>query len=192
MHQYFPKLCPPACGLEMHYRRLRNNPSITVLTLADVVEIAGGPGEYEVTVRLRPRFVTDACTLCGACAEACKTGRADEFNYGLCRTRAAYLPHGMAYPPLYAIDRAVCPEGCQACADACAYGAITLNAQPETRTYTVSSIVAATGWRPYDATRLQPLGFGRFRNVVTNVLLERMAASDGPSAGRILRPSDGK
>ncbi len=36
MHQYFPKLCPPACGLEMHYRRIRDNPAITVLTLAEV------------------------------------------------------------------------------------------------------------------------------------------------------------
>ncbi len=191
MHQYFPKLCPPACGLEMHYRRLRNHPSITVLTLADVVEITGGRATYEATVSVRPRFVTEACTLCGACAEACKAERADEFNYGLCRTKAAYLPHGMAYPALYAIDRAVCPDGCRACADACTYGAIALDAQPETRTYSVSAVVAATGWKPYDATRLQPLGFGKFRNVVTNVLLERMAASDGPSAGRILRPSDG-
>ena len=100
MHQYFPKLCPPACGLEMHYRRLRNHPSITVLTLAEVVDVSGGPGAYEATVRVQPRFVNEACTLCGACAEACKAERADEFNYGLCRTKAAYLPHGMAYPAL--------------------------------------------------------------------------------------------
>lgn len=192
MHQYFPKLCPPACGLEMHYRRLRNHPSITVLTLAEVVDVSGGPGAYEATVRVQPRFVNEACTLCNACAQACKAERADEFNYGLCRTKAAYLPHGMAYPALYAIDRDVCLDGCRACADACTYGAIELDAQPETRTYSVSAIVAATGWKPYDATRLQPLGFGKFRNVVTNVLLERMAASDGPSAGRILRPSDGR
>ncbi len=44
MHQYFPKLCPPACGLEMHYRRLRNHPAITVLTLAEVVEVTWRPG----------------------------------------------------------------------------------------------------------------------------------------------------
>ena len=60
------------------------------------------------------------------------------------------------------------------------------------RKFAVSAIVAATGWRPYDATKLEHLGFGKYRNVVTNVMLERMAATDGPTQGRILRPSDGK
>ncbi len=107
---------------------------------------------------MQPRFVTEACTLCGACAEACPAERADEFNYGLCRTKAAYLPHGVAYPALYAIDRAACPDGCRACDEACTYGAIRLDAQPETRNYSVSAIVAATGWKPYDATRLAAAG----------------------------------
>ena len=192
IHQYFPKLCPPTCGLEMHYRRLRNHPAVAVLTQAEVVDLTGGPGNFQVTVKIQPRYVTEACTLCGACAEACPAERADDFNYGLTKTRAAYLPHGMAYPALYAIDRAACPAGCTACQTACTYGAVQLDAQPEIRTYKVSAVVAATGWQPYDASRLDHLGFGKFPNVVTNVLLERMAAVDGPTGGRILRPSDGK
>ncbi|HPA48250.1 MAG TPA: FAD-dependent oxidoreductase, partial [bacterium] len=32
MHQYFPKMCPPACGLEINLRRIRQNPRITVYT----------------------------------------------------------------------------------------------------------------------------------------------------------------
>ncbi len=192
MHQYFPKLCPPACGLEMHYRRLRGRREITVLTLAEVVALTGAPGDYEATVEVQPRYVNESCTLCGACAEACTTARADDFNYGLTETRAAYLPHGMAYPARYAIDRVLCPHGCQACEEACGYGAIDLNAKPELKKLHVSAVVAATGWKPYDATRLENLSFGRFPNVVTNVMLERMAAPDGPSEGRILRPSDRK
>ena len=117
LHQYFPKLCPPACGLEMHYRRVRENAGITVLTLAEVTGVTGSAGDYEVAVRVRPRFVSEACTLCGDCARACPAERPDEFNYGLGTTRAAYLPHGVAYPAAYAIDRAACPEGCQACQD---------------------------------------------------------------------------
>ena len=192
MHQYFPKLCPPACGLEMHYRRLRDREAITVITLAKVVGVTGEPGEYEVTVEAQPRFVNESCTLCGKCAEACRAERADEFNYGLTKTKAAYLPHAMAYPALYAIDRAACPAGCKACEEACSYGAIALDAKPEIRKYSVSAIVAATGWKPYDASKLDHLGFGKLRNVVTNVMLERMAAADGPTAGRIQRPFDGK
>ena len=96
MHQYFPKLCPPTCGLEINFRRLRENPRVTLLTLAEVEEIHGSPGDYEVTILISPRFVTEACTLCGACAEACPAERPDEFNYGLSKTKAAYLPlrHG--------------------------------------------------------------------------------------------------
>ena len=110
MHQYFPKLCPPACGLEMHFRRLRDNAAITVLTLAEVTNVSGSPGDYGVDVRVRPRCVTDACTLCGECAKACPVERADDFNYGLTKTRAAYLPHGMTYPARYA-DRPDCLPG---------------------------------------------------------------------------------
>jgi len=192
MHQYFPKLCPPACGLEMHYRRLRDNPAITVLTLAEVAEMTGQAGRYEVQVQVRPRFVTDACTLCGACERICPVERRDDFNYGLSKSKAAYLPHGMAYPALYAIDRSVCSAGCKACEKSCDYHAIDLDAQPVVRKFTVCAIIAAAGWKPYDASGLDHLGFGKCANVVTNVMLERMAAADGPTAGRILRPSDGK
>ncbi|MFH1139557.1 MAG: FAD-dependent oxidoreductase [Pseudomonadota bacterium] len=48
------------------------------------------------------------------------------------------------------------------------------------------SIIQATGWSPYDPTKLGHLGYGASPDVVTNVQLEEMAA-----AGRIARPSDG-
>ena len=192
MYQYFPKLCPPMCGLEINFRRLRDNPRVTLLTLAEVEKISGSSGDYEVTVRISPRFVTEACTLCGACAEACEAERADDFNYGLSKTKAAYQPHGMAYPSRYVIDRVACPDGCQACKQACLYGAIDLEQKVERRSFRVAAVVAATGWAPYDATRIANLGFGKYSNVVTNVLFERLAALDGPTSGRILRPSDSK
>jgi len=192
MHQYFPKFCPPICGLEINTKRIRNNPRITVLTLAELEKLAGAPGDYEATIKISPRFVKESCTMCGACAQACPADRTDEFNYGLSKTKAAYLPHATAFPALYAIDRAVCPEGCKACADACAYGAVDLTQQAETKTFKVAAVVAATGWAPYDASRIDNLGFGKHANVVTNVILERLAATDGPTGGRILRPSDGQ
>ncbi len=192
MNQYFPKLCPPACGLEINFKRIKQNPRIQVLTMAEVEDLAGEPGDYRVTIKILPRCVTAACTLCGACAEACTAGRPDEFNYGLSITRAAYLPHALAFPALYVIDRAACQEGCKKCVEACTYGAIDLDQQVERRTLHVAAVVAATGWAPYDAARLDHLGFGKHADVVTNVILERLAAPDGPTGGRILRPSDGQ
>jgi quinone-modifying oxidoreductase subunit QmoA len=52
--------------------------------------------------------------------------------------------------------------------------------------------VIATGWNPYDARKLEELGGGRFPNVITNVMMERLAAPDGPTQGKIVRPSDGE
>ncbi|SPE28138.1 adenylylsulfate reductase-associated electron transfer protein QmoA [Acidobacteriia bacterium SbA2] len=192
MHQYFPKLCPPTCGLEINFRRLRENPRVTLLTLAKVEEIKGGPGDYEVKILLAPRFVTQACTLCGECAQACPAERADEFNYGMSKTKAVYLPYATALPASYVIDRAACPEGCKACKEACVYGAIDLDQKAERKTFRVAAVVAATGWAPYDVTKVGNLGFGKYPNVVTNFIMERLAAVDGPTRGRILRPSDGK
>lgn len=51
----------------------------------------------------------------------------------------------------------------------------------------IGSVVLATGWQPYDATKLENLGFGKYQNVITNVMMEEMAKS-----GKIVRPSDGK
>lgn len=189
---YFPKLCPPGCGLEINFRRIKNNPRIEVLTLASVESLSGAPGDYEVKVKLAPRYVTSACTACGECAKVCPAERSDEFNLGLARTKAAYLPHAMAYPAYYVIDRAACPDGCTACKEACRYNAIELDQREQQRTYRASAVIAATGWSPYDATRIEHLGYGRLKNVVTNVFLERLAAASGPTGGRILRPSDGK
>jgi quinone-modifying oxidoreductase, subunit QmoA len=188
---YFPKLCPPTCGFEINFRRIKNSPRVTILTQAELAELAGTAGDYEATVRISPRYVTDACTLCGDCAEACPAERPDEFNFRQSKTKAIYLPHHMAFPAAYAMDRNACREGCSACVGACPYGAIDLNQRVETRKFRVAAVVVATGWAPYDASKITNLGFGRFPNVVTNVMLERMAASNGPTGGKILRPSDG-
>ena len=192
MKEYFPKLCPPACGLEINFRRLKQNPRVTVLTGAQVESLAGAPGDYTATVAVAPRHVTEACTLCGECVKVCPAERPDEFNYGLSTTKAVYLPTATAYPARYAIERSACPAGCDACAKACAYGAVDLNQQPRKETFRVAAVIAATGWAPYDAKRIDNLGFGVVPNVVTNVMFERMAAPTGPTGGKILRPSDGK
>ena len=189
---YFPKLCPPSCGFEINFKRIKTNPRIKVLTLAQLENLKGTPGAYEATVRVSPRFVTEACTACGECAKVCPVEKSDEFNAGLSKLKAAYLPHAAAFPAEYVIDRTLCPDGCKACADACHYGAIDFGQQPKRQTFHVSSVVAATGWAPYDAAKITNLGFGKFSNVVTNVVLERLAAPNGPTRGRILRPSDGK
>ncbi len=188
---YFPKLCPPSCGLEINLKRIKNNPRITILTMAELEALTGSPGDYQAMVKISPRFVTEACTVCGDCLKVCPAEREDEFNYGIAKTKAIYWPHKMAFPAQYVIDREACKPGCAACVETCHYGAINLNQEAVKRTFRVAAVVAATGWQPYDAHKLTNLGFGKLPNVVTNVMLERLASPGGPTSGKILRPSDG-
>ncbi len=191
---YFPKMCPPSCGLEINLRRVKGNPRIRVLTLAEVESISGGPGAFKATIRKNPRFVNEKCTACGACAVACPVERPNAFNLGLDTTRAAYLPYDMAYPTRFVIDGSTClgAEKCGKCLPACPYGAIDLAMKPETIEVEAGAVIWATGWAPPDATRFEGLGFGRFPNVINNVTLERLAAPSGPTRGKIQRPSDGQ
>jgi len=99
----------------------------------------------------------------------------------------------MAYPMQYVIDFDACPGSeCGKCLPACPYDAIDLEMQPEVIEEEFQAVIWATGWEPYDATNMENLGFGKHKNVVTNVMMERIAASSGPTEGKILRPSDGK
>jgi quinone-modifying oxidoreductase, subunit QmoA len=193
LNQYFPKLCPPHCGLEINFRRIKQNPRITCHTLAEVESISGGPGNYEVSVKLNPRYVNDNCTACGKCEEVCETEIPNGVNYGMDKVKAAYLPHAMAFPFKFVIAPEIIGTAeAEKCAQACSYNAIDLTMQPEKVTYNVGAVVWATGWSPYEAENIDYLGLGRIQNVVTSVMFERLAAHNGPTGGKILRPSDSK
>ena len=194
MHQYFPKMCPPTCGLEINLRRLRRNPRINVHTLTTVEEIKGTPGNFKANLRKRPRYViTGAHAVDDAAAEGIDSERPDDFNLGLSTTKALYMPHDMAYPPIHVIDRdALSDADAAKLIDACPKGAIDLDMAEERFEIEVGAVIVATGWRPYDAARIDNLGFGRCANVITNVMMERLAARRGPTGGEIIRPSDGR
>lgn len=193
MNQYFPKLCPPTCGIELNLKRIRANNNIRVLTLADIEDISGQPGKLTVTIKLNPRFVNEKCTSCGECEKVCEIEREDEFNHKMMKTKAIYQPHMLAYPPRHVIDpQFASDERMKKVAEACEYGAIELDMKEKTVTAEVGGIVWATGWKPYDATKIDNLGFGTVKNVLTNVMMERLAVPNGPTEGKIVRPSDSK
>lgn len=192
-NKYYTKLCPPSCGLEINFKRIKKNSNIQCLTLSEVEAISGGEGNYEVTIGVNPRYVNENCTACGKCAEVSVTEIANEFNFGVDKMKAAYLPHPMAFPMRYVIaPEIIGTEEAKKCLEACAYNAIDLTMKQETVKVKVGAVVVATGWDPYDATKIDNLGFGKYRNVIANVMMERLASPSGPTKGKIVRPSDGK
>jgi len=193
LYKYFPKLCFPTCGLEINQRRTKMNTNITVLTMAEVSSLTGEEGAYTATVKIAPRYVNANCTACGACGDAVEAEFDDEHNYGLSKHKGAYLPHRMSYPERYVIDPAIIGTAdAEKAKEACKYGAVDLDMQEETVELKVGAVVYATGWRPYDANKIQPYGYDRYDNVITSVEFERMNDPMGPTGGKILRPSDGK
>ncbi len=193
LNTYFPKLCPPYCGLEINFQRLRNNRQIHLYTLAQVERISGAPGNFDVTIRRQPRYVNDRCTACNKCVEVCPNDRPNAFNFGMDTTKAIYLPHAMAFPMKYVIDDTACELAeCAKCVAVCPYGAIDLDATGSSFDLKVGAVIMATGWKPYDAGKIDNLGFGRYADVITNVMMERLAAPNGPTQGKIVRPSDGR
>ena len=62
---------------------------------------------------------------------------------------------------------------------------VTISTGETSETIKIGSIVLAAGWKPYDAKKLGHLGYGKLKNVVTNIQFEEIAKK-----GKILRPSD--
>nr|VFK37671.1 MAG: quinone-modifying oxidoreductase subunit QmoA [Candidatus Kentron sp. TC] len=193
LYRYFPKLCFPTCGMEINVRRFKAQPRIRVLTSAEVVDIKGEAGGYIATVRIAPRYVNENCTACGECEKAVEAEFDDEYQYGLGKRKAAYLPFKMAYPQRYVIDsRIIGTDDAEKARAACKYDAIDLEMKERTVPLEAGAIIWATGWRPYDAAKIQAYGYDRFENVITSVEFERLADPSGPTGGKLVRPSDGK
>jgi len=191
-YNYFPKMCPPTCGMEINIRRLERNPRVKVLTSSRVSAAESTGKGWKVTVTTEPAFVNSRCTACGDCAAACTTEVDDPFNLGLCKVKAIRLPHLNAWPKRFVFDRAaVGDEEAKKIAGACSYGAIDLEAKATSATFEVGAVIVATGWKPYPLDKLADLG-GDLPDVIANVHLERLAAPAGPTGGKILRPSNGE
>ena len=192
LYKYFPKLCRPTCGQEINQRRIKANRRLRVMTMTEIESVSGAPGNYTAEVVIKPRYVNENCTACGDCARAVSAEIDNPHNYHLDKIKAAYLPNDLAYPQRYVLDESIVgtAQG-EAAKAACKYDAIDLTMQPQRTTIHCGAVIFATGWTPYDAGKIQPYGYGRCANVVTNVEFERMLDERGPTGGKLLR-SDGK
>ncbi len=103
--------------------------NIQTLTYSEVVSVEGEPGNFEITVRKKPRYVDPAkCTGCGECPQACPVNIKSEFDEALVNRKAIYRPYAQAFPNIFTIekgDRAPCSLTCPAGINVQGYVALT-------------------------------------------------------------------
>jgi heterodisulfide reductase subunit A len=198
LNRTFPRMEDAGALVVSEMERVMAHPNIQVLAYSEVSGVEGYIGNFQVTVRRKPRFVDAArCTACDKCAQACVlSGQiVADFQMGLGRRAAVFRPFPRALPPTYTVDpdhclllqRGACDDG-PPCALACPEDAVDLYQQPEEIKLKVGSIIVATGYDPFDAKEKPELGYGRYPGVISSLEFERLAAADGPAGGRLLVP----
>ncbi|MCX6581236.1 MAG: CoB--CoM heterodisulfide reductase iron-sulfur subunit A family protein [Candidatus Aminicenantes bacterium] len=189
----FPTLDCAACILTPKMVAVGQHPNIELIVLADVQDVKGRPGAYQVKVLKRTgRVDAKACVACNACAEICPVSVPSEFDVGIANRKAIYIPFPQAVPNTYIIDGASCTyvqsdgKKCGACLKKCAKDAIHFDAKDELIEFEVGNIIVATGYDTFDAHRLDRYGYGVLPNVLTSLEFERLTNASGPTGGKIV------
>ena len=168
------------------------HPNITILTNAEIANLSGQAGNFEVGLQRKSRFIIEEkCNGCGLCAQKCPIEAVDSFNEGLGQKGAVYVEYPQAVPLKYLIDREKC-IGCGTCEEVCKAGAIQYDQKDSQVKLRVGSIILAPGFEPFDARLKTEYGYGRYPNVVNSIEFERILSASGPYGGLVLRPSDGE
>jgi heterodisulfide reductase subunit A2 len=214
LSETFPTLDCSQCILTPRMVEVYQHPRIKLLAYSEVDSIEGYIGNFTVKIRRKARGLDETkCNGCGACQKVCPQKKIpSEFDEGLGKRTAIYVPFPQAVPNTPVIDAEHCSRwkgivkglkkmACGKCIEACGREAITFDIQDKFVTEKVGAVVVATGYQLYSIGQRQEhgdlhgygeYGYGTIPDVIDGLQFERLASASGPTAGRILRPSDGK
>jgi heterodisulfide reductase subunit A len=191
----FPTLDCSACILTPKMVEVERHKNIQLLTYSEVKEVSGYIGNYNVKIKKRPRYVDEhKCTGCGECADACRLRDriSNEFEAGLGKRSAIYVPFPQAVPLIYTVDAERClyiTKGkCgkyPACKEACPADAIDFEQHEEEIEIKVGTIVVATGYELLDLEEKPDYGY-KYDEVLTGLEFERLSVASGPTGGKII------
>ncbi len=88
------------------------------------------------------------------------------------------------------LDCGVCSE-CHACVNICPADCIHMDQQSSEMEVEVGTVIVATGYTLFPADLKPQYGYGKFKNVITGMQMDRLLAPTRPYNG-VLRPGDGK
>jgi heterodisulfide reductase subunit A len=187
----FPTLDCAACILTPKMVEVGQHPYIELMTNSEVSFISGRPGDYHVRVIRKARYVDlEKCIGCGTCAEKCPRTAPSEFDAGTALRKAIYIPFPQAVPNKYLIDPENCTYlengKCGVCAKVCPVpGCINYEDEDKEVDFKVGNIIIATGFKVFDAARIERYGYGKYPNVLTSLEFERLLNASGPTGGSI-------
>jgi len=188
----FPTMDCSMCILAPKMIDCSHHPNVQLLTYSEVKSVKGSAGNFKVKILRKPRYVDETkCTGCGTCADNCPSEVLNEFDEGLGMRKAIYMPFPQAVPRAMTVDKDNCIE-CGLCEKVCEAKAVNLDQKPEEVELKVGAIIVAVGFDLFDPSQIPPYGYGRHKDVITSLELERLLCASGPTGGHLIRPSDGK
>jgi len=180
------------CMVAPRQQDLLQDKNINLLTLAEVEEVKGSFGNFTVKIRKKARYVDmENCIGCSACFEPCPVSLDNEFEEGLGKRKAIYVPCAGALPNVPMIDTENClrfknKKNCTACQEACMFEAIDFNQKDEQIDLNVGAIIVATGFEIFDPSKDAKYSYKKLDDVYTSFEFERLYASNGPTEGKIV------
>jgi heterodisulfide reductase subunit A len=197
LSETFPTLDCSQCIMTPKMVEVAQHPNIKLMTYSELEEISGYVGNFKAKIRRKAAYVDwEKCTGCGLCMEKCPSKVPAEFERGLGKRKAIYIPFPQAVPYRPVIDRENCiyfKKGkCGLCKKLCGVDAVDYEQEDRIIEEEVGAIVVATGYDLLPLEEVTEYGYGSIPDVIDGLAFERMLSASGPTAGAVKRPSDGK
>jgi heterodisulfide reductase subunit A len=185
----FPTLDCSICILGPLMTEVKDHPNIELITYSTVEKVEGYIGNFEVSITKKPRFIRE--DVCVGCVDICREVCPIDIEETFFPRKAIDVTYPQAIPLLPNILEEYC-IGCKVCQQACGErDAIDFDQEPENLNINVGSIIVATGLKTFDPSLLGEYNYLKNPDVITTMQMERLLNNDGPTHGKIIKPSNG-
>jgi heterodisulfide reductase subunit A len=191
----FPDLDPAFTKIISLIKEIEIHPKIHLYCYSELEDIKGYIGNFELVIRKKSTYVDwGKCNNCGSCIKNCPVEFPSIFERGLGLRKAVDLLYPSSIPNKPVINRNHClffiDQSCKKCKEICPEDAIDFNCQDELISENAGAVVVSTGYELFPKEELGEYGYGEIPDVIDGLAFERIVSPNGPTKGRIIRPSD--